>query len=301
MTEYVTDSQRAMTAGIAAIVAALLASGISAVLAALLPPTLFTHFLLTLALTLLAFSAWVIYRLYGLMNTSYALDRNAFVIRHGLVREIVPMGNVQRVIAAADIADGLRMVRLPLPDWWIGSGSHPELGRVHFYANAPLAQQLIIVTADSNYAISPRDAEGFLEAFRARFKMGPTQPVQPAYLRPRFMEWAFWSDRLAHLLIIIAIGLSALLFAVGFARYPALGSQVVLHFNMMGIPDRFGSPATVFGPAIISLLLFGLNFAVALLVYWRGERLAAYLMWGGSAIVQLFFLIAVLTVAFTPV
>jgi len=94
--------------------------------------------------------------------------------------------------------------------------------------------------------------------------------------------------------------LNALLFAIGFARYPALGNQVVLHFNALGVADRFAPINQVFGPAIISLLLFGLNSLFALLVYWRGDKLAAYLAWGGSAVVQLFFIITMLTVAFTP-
>jgi hypothetical protein len=301
MTEFETDSRRAMMVGITAIIVLLLGIFVCAALAVLLPRSLITHALITIALLMAALIAWLGYHIYALMNISYALDRNAFVIRHGPIREIVPMGNVQRVIAAADIEPGLHKLRIPLPDWWIGQGSHPELGKIHFYANAPLKKQLIIVTADANYAISPFDTDAFIEAFRARFQMGPTQPIQPARLLPRFMQWPIWSDRLARTLVAIAIGLNAVLFAIGFARYPALSNQVVLHFNVLGTPDRFASINQVFGPATISLLLFGVNSLFALLVYWRGDKLAAYLAWGGSAVVQLFFLIAMLTVAFTPV
>ena len=299
MTVFDTDSRRALGFGI--LVAAALAIGILAAiaLALLLPRSLVTHFLITLALAMLFAIGWLAYYAYALANTNYALDRNAFVIRHGLVREIIPMGNVQRVIAASDVASGLKIVRVPLPGWWVGQGSHPALGKITFYANAPLSQQFIIVTSDASYAISPRDRDEFLEAFRVRFQMGPTQTVQPVRLAPPVMRWPIWQDRVALTLVLIAISLNALLFAVGFARDPALPAQVVLHFSAAGIPDRLGARDQVFGPALIALMLLLLNFAVASIIYLRGEKLAAYLAWGGSALIQLMFLIAVVTVAVT--
>ena len=103
-----------------------------------------------------------------------------------------------------------------------------------------------------------------------------------------FWEWF-------HRLWARSIGL---VFAIGFARYPALPSQLVLHFGAAGAPDRTGPPSQVFGPAVIAFQLFVINLLIALGVYSRGEKLAAYLAWGGSAIVQLFFLIAMVTVAF---
>jgi hypothetical protein len=294
-----TNSRRTTAYGLVAIAALALGILISVALAVVLPRSIITHALLSLALGMLIMIGWVGYHVYALAHTSYALDRNSFVIRWGPIREIIPMGDVQRVIAASDLGADLRLARVPLPNWWIGKGRHPALGKIHFYANAPLNSQVIIVTADASYAISPFDSEGFIEAFRVRFQMGPTQTVRPASLRPAFMMWPIWRDHVAHLLILAAIGLNALLFAVGFARYPALPNQVVLHFDTFGLPDRVGPRSQVFGPAIISLQLFIINFLIALGVYWRGEKLAAYLAWGGSAAIQLLFLIAMITVAFT--
>ena len=299
MIVFNTNPRRAIIAGAVVIVALLIGIAVAGALAIKLPTTIFTHILITLILVMLGAMAWLAYNMVALANISYALDRNAFVIRWGSVREIVPMGDVQRVIAASNIAAGLKYTGAPLPGWWIGRGSHPALGEIRFCSNAPLNRQLIVVTPDMNYAISPADIDKFLEAFRARFDMGPTQAVQAAHLVPRIMTWPFWGDRLAHTLILIAIGLNAVLFAIGFARYPALPPQVVLHFDAAGAPDRFAPQNQVFGPAIIAFELFIINFLIALGVYSRGEKLAAYLAWGGSAIVQLLFLIAMITVAFT--
>ncbi len=299
MTVFETDSRRALGYGIAAIAA--LAIGILAAIALvlLLPHSIFTYLLITLALVMALAIGWLGYHTFALANTVYALDRNAFVIRHGLVREIIPMGNVQRVVAGTDVAVGLRFRRIPLPGWWIGQGFHPALGKVMFYSGVPLARQIIVVTADANYAISPRDRDAFLSAFRMRFQMGPTQPVQPVRLVPSFMNWPLWSDHVALVMILVAAAMNALLFAVGFARFPELLAGVVLHFSAAGTPDRFGTPDQALGPALIALILLVLNTAVALAIYLRGEKLAAYLAWGGSVLVQLLFLIAMLTVTFT--
>lgn len=298
MTVFDTDSRLAVRYGILAIAVLFLGIFAAIALAVLLPRTLITFFVITLAVLMLAGIGWLAYHTFALSNTDYALDRNAFVIRHGPVREIIPMGNVQRVIAASDIAAGLKHLRVPLPGWWMGKGYHPELGKITFYANSPLDQQVIIVTADENYAISPRNHDEFLEAFRIRFQMGPTQTVQQVRLMPPLLRLPLWSDRVALSLILIAIGLNALMFAVSFARYPALSGQVILHFNAQGIPDRFGPPDQVFGPAVIAIQLLVINFFVSLAVYLRGDKLAAYLTSGGAILVQALFLIAVFTVAF---
>jgi hypothetical protein len=295
---FETNARRAVINGIAAIVALVLGIGVVVALAVILPRTIITFFLITLVVAMLIAIIWLGYHTYALAHTSYALDRNSFVIRWGPIREIIPMGDVQRVIAAADLGPNLKLLRVPLPNWWIGSGRHPELGKINFYSNAPLSRQVIIVTPDLSYAISPYDVEGFLEAFRVRFEMGPTQAVRPARLTPRFMGWPIWQDRVAQWLVLIAIALNAVLFAATFARYPALPNQIVLHFDALGAPDRFGGRPLVFAPPIIALQLFVVNFFIALGVYVRGERLAAYLAWGGSAIIQLLFLVATITIAF---
>lgn len=298
MTLFETNARRAVTAGLLAIAVLAVGMIIAVALAFLLPRSLMTFLLITAALGMLAAAIWAGYHTYVLSNISYALDRNSFVIRWGPVREVVPMGDVQRVIAASDIGQELRLLRPPLPDWWIGEGHHPALGQITFYSNAPLEQQLVIVTPDFSYAISPRDTDEFLDAFRVRFQMGPTQTVRAARLMPNLMSWPIWHDRVARLLVLIAIALNALLFAISFARYPALSNQVVLHFDALGIADRFGPRSQVFAPPIIALQLCIVNFFIALGIYWRGERLAAYLAWGGSCIIQVLFAVATLTVAF---
>ena len=292
------DSRQALLSGALSIAAALAGTAAAVALAFSLPVSLVTFALALLAAGLLAFAAWAAYQTYSLSHTSYAVDRNSFVVRWGGIREIVPMGDVQRVMPAVDIAGALEFRRLPLPGWWSGEGRHPELGRVRLYATAPLDQQVVIVTPGTCYAISPPDLPEFVAAFDVRFRMGPMQAVRAARLSPAVMNARLWREPATLVLLLLPILVNALIFGLAFARYPALQEPIVLHFNAAGAPDRFGQAAQVFGPALIALGLLAVNLLLGLLIY-RLDRLAAYLLWGGNTGIQLLFLVAMITISFS--
>ncbi|MCS7059585.1 MAG: PH domain-containing protein [Anaerolineae bacterium] len=298
MVVFTAPTRPALIAGIAAMAAACAVLFTLLALAVALPKSLLTFVLITLALGLALFIGWAGWHTYALTHTSYAIDRNAFVIRYGPIRQVIPMGEVQRVIAGSDIAPDMRLLRLPLPGWWIGRGEHPALGKIDLFSTLPLERQIIIVTQAGAYGVSPASMEDFVEAFRVRFQMGPTQLVQPARLQPAFMKWSIWKSPITLGLIVAPIVLNALVFAVSFALFPSLPEQIALHFDASGAPDRFGSPAQIFGPGLIGLGLLIVNLALGAVIY-RGERLAAYLIWGGSSGIQLALLVATLTLAFS--
>lgn len=299
MSVFETDSRLPFTAGIIAIIASV-GGAVAAVIGAFLTPVSIVTFLFVLVtLLLLVLAGWMGWQLVGYVRSSYALDRNAFVIRWGPIREIVPMADVQRVIAAADIADGLRFRRFPLPGWWRGSGRHPALGKLEFYATEPLSNQIVVITPERNYVISPYDAEAFLDSFKARFDMRPTQPVSHSRAAPGFLSWHFWRDRAAHILLIAAIALNLGLFGLSMARYPSAPAQVPLHFDAAGIPDRVGPRTQLFTPAFVALALLTVSIALGVALYARKERLLAYLLWGGNAAVQAMFAVAAVTIGFS--
>ncbi len=296
MVIFATNSRQALISGAAAIGAAALALLVALALAIALPVSFLTFALMLLALGLAAFVGWAAYHTYALAHTSYAIDRNAFVIRWGPIREIIPMGDVQRVIAGSDIAADVRLLRLPLPGWWIGRGWHPALGKLHFFSAAPPEEQIIIVTQAAGYAVSPQDAQAFVDAFRVRFQMGPTQIVRPTRLLPAVMTWPIWKNPATLALIALPVALNALVFGVSFALFPGLPAQIALHFDAAGTPDRFGGQGQIFGPAVIGLGLALVNLAIGAAAY-RRDRLAAWLAWGGSAGVQIALLVATITLA----
>ncbi len=299
MSIFETDSRLPFTGGILAILSALIGAAAAAVGIYLAPLSGLTFVLLVLALGFLGVVLWLSWQLYGYLNSSYAVDRNAFVIRWGVTREIIPMGDVQRVIAASEIAQGLRLRRIPLAGWWRGTGAHPALGTVSYYATDAPDKQIVVVTADRNFVVTPYDAEAFLDAFKARFEMQPTQPVVYSRVTPNFLEWAFWSDKIAQFLILAAFALNLGAFGIGLFRFPDVSGQVPLHFDARGMADRLVPRTQLFTPAYVGLALLIISVALGFALYGRKERLLAYLVWGGSMAIQALFAVAIITVGFS--
>jgi hypothetical protein len=209
------------------------------------------------------------------------------------------MGEVQRLIAGEDVADELRLLRVPLPGWWFGVGRHPALGKVRFYATGSPDQQIVIVTPECSYVVSPYDDEAFVESFRIRLEMRPTQNVAHARLLPAFANWRIWRDKTALTLLILGIALNLGVFGLSAARFPAAPAQVALHFDANGIADRFGDKSQLFIPPLLGFITLSVSAALGLMLYVKGEALAAFMMWGGSAAIQALFLVAALTLGFS--
>lgn len=293
---FETDPSTAMRSGIIACVAAGLIGVVCLVFAALVPPTILNVLLLGLAVAAFVTLAWLIWMMRGLNALSYSLDRNSFVIRHGNAREIIPMAEVQRIIPALDIADGARIRRVPLPDWWVCEGTHPALGPIRFYATGPLEHQSIIVTPDVSFGVSPFDLDAFDEAFETRLAMRPTQEVAFARIVPGIRSSPLWSDRLARVMVGLGLLVFVMLLAIAFGGYAALPRSIPLHFNNAGQVDRFGSASSVFGLAAIAFGALVGNTLLGAFLFRANERLAGYLAWGGGILVQLFFGVAAATV-----
>ncbi|WP_169239952.1 PH domain-containing protein [Candidatus Roseilinea sp. NK_OTU-006] len=299
MNVFEVDSRLAFTSGVIATVIAVFGAIASAIAAALVPLSGLTFLFVVSAIALLALAIWLGYHTYQLAYASYSLDRNAFVIRWGALREVVPMGDVQRVIAAEEVADELRLLRVPLPGWWFGVGSHPALGKVRFYATEPPEQQIIVVTPECSYAVSPYDGEAFSDAFRIRLEMRPTQNVTHARLLPGFANWRIWRDKTALTLLILAVALNLALFGFSAMRFPAASAQIALHFDASGSVDRLGEKSQLFVPPALGLITLAISLVAGLGLYRKGETLAAFMIWGGSAATQLLFFVAALTLGFT--
>ena len=299
MNVFDADSRLAFTSGAIAAGACVFGAIALIVAAALVPMSLSTALFVFAAFGLLALAGWLAFKSYQLFTASYSLDRNAFVIRWGQTREVVPMGDVQRVIPGDELEKGLRFLHMPLPGWWFGEASHPALGRIRMYATAPLSDQVIVVTPERSYAVSPFDAEAFLDAFRTRLEMRPTQNVSYARLLPAYASWPILNDSVAWVLLILAVALNLCLFGLSAGRFPAAPAQIALHFNAVGLADRFGEKSQLFVPPILGLVTLAIGIGAGLWLYRKGDRLAAFLLWGGCAVVQLFFFVATATLGFT--
>ncbi len=137
-----------------AIAVVLIGATVGLVVAAVMAPLSLRVFLLGLGACLtLGLAIRVLYQLWGLINASYELDRNALTIRWGPVEHQVPMGSVIDVISGARLKD-LR-VRLSLR--W--PGCFVALGRASgIEASDPASEDSSDIAAATS-TVSDADAE----------------------------------------------------------------------------------------------------------------------------------------------
>jgi hypothetical protein len=231
------------------------------------------------------------YWLSSLVGMRYTLDRNGLMITCGAAKQIIPMSSIQRVTPGAGHTLEGRMLGVRWPGYWLGHGHLAELGLTLFYATVPLEEQLLVVTPTLTYAISPADVEAFTQAFEARSQLGPLKRWAQESQQARFASWPIWGDRVGHVLLGLGLLLNAGLFACLCCRYSGLPAIVPLHFDAAGVVDRSGARSSLFGLPLIGLLLWGGNGALGLLLRSR-ERVAAYMLWGGTLLVQVLLIAA---------
>lgn len=250
-------------------------------------PITFGTFIVGVAATLgLVLVGLIGYWVYGLAGASYKLDRNALVIHWGTSRQVIPTGAIERVFTGDDLEGGVRFYGGRWPGHWVGYGELEDAGPTLFYATRPLREQIFIATPGLVYAVSPGKREAFLESLRQRVDMGPTQALKQSSQRPSVLEWAIWQDWLG--LTLLGAGATALIALVATVsfRFPSLPIVIPLHFGASGAPDRLGPRAEIFLVPLIGLLALLINGALGAALY-RRNRLASYILWGSSILLQL--------------
>ncbi len=225
------------------------------------------------------------YRSVGAFTMEYWVDRDGVTLRWGATQQVVPMGIIRRIQRGGKAGGSRRK-----PWHW----PCPErrrcrcegLGVVNSYASRPLDQQLILVTDGESYGISPVDPEGFLGALQERFALGVARVVPPELRRPPLWTWSLWRDRAA--LFLIGAGLVGVLILFGSlsVRFPNLSSDLPLHFDVAGLPDRIAPKMGLFALPTIGLLAWGANLIAGIWTYRRVQAGSAYLLWGGALVVE---------------
>lgn len=243
-------------------------------------------FLMTLAgLGCLTIAGYLGLRTFNVFTLEYWVDRDAVTLVWGGTRQIVPLAQIKRIVLAPQ-----GQAAHPARPWhWPCTNrrriEHAKFGIVNAYATQPLAQQIVLVTPGESFSLSPADPQGFLRALQERFALGGR--VLPAELRrPPLWTWPLWRDRFA--LFLIGAGLlgTLLMFGLLCFRFPALSSDLPLHFDINGLPDRIAPKANLFALPVISLLIWLFNTTVGVWLYRRVQQGAAYLLWGGALAVQ---------------
>lgn len=225
------------------------------------------------------------YWLWGLLSLRYALDRNSLAITFAGSTHIIPTPRITTVIPGGEL-QAMTVQGLRWPGLTIGQAEAPGVGRTLVFATRPQAEQVVVVTPDGSYAISPRNPAQFIEEVKTRQRLGPTEYLAQTVRTTPLLALAVWRDRLALGLVGVAGVMCLALFAWVALRYQALPAELVLRGALL--PRGAALVLPLIGGAALAV-----NSVMAALVHER-ERPAALIALGGAVAAQAFLWVAAL-------
>lgn len=231
------------------------------------------------------------YWIYDFSQLGYEFDRNRLVIRTAGTQQIVPTGSIERVIDGREAQPRARMQSLTWPGYCVGQGQIEGVGLTLFYAVGPPPVQAIVVTPSLAYGISVDDMESFSEVFATFQEIGPSTEVEQRSGQAPYVEWDIWHDRLAQGALLAGIVVNLVLFGLLLFRYPALPDAIPMHWDATGSVDRIALRQEAFALPVFGLITLLVNDGLGAAFYPR-QRIASYLLWSGTVLVQLLFLLA---------
>lgn len=232
-------------------------------------------------------AGYLCYRAICAFTLEYWVTRDGVILVWGLTQQVVPMGRIRRIQRGAQVVGVGRLWPWHWPYTERRRLWGAEVGVVNSYATRPLSEQIILVTDEECYGLSPADPEEFLDALQARYALGVARELPLELRRPPLWTWPLWRDRTAQ--VLSAIGLIGLLLMFGVLafRYPSLPADVPLHFDASGRPDRIAAKSGLFALPLIGLLAWLTNGVAGVVLYRRDQRHAAYLLWAGAVLVEI--------------
>lgn len=230
---------------------------------------------------------YVLYRTWVAFSLEYWIDRNAITVRWADVRQTIPLAGVRQIVVNSEEVTDARTWWMDWPARYVHHGRPHETGHLALLASRPPEQCVILDAGEHAFALSPQAPDDFIEAVQERVLMGPVANVQLAAQRALDPVRILNTDRLG--LILIAAGLlgSVLLFGALMVRFPGLPGVMAVRYSAEGIPELVRSKETLFLLPLIGLVAWIVNGLWGLIMAMRRQRPGAYLLWGGTLVVQL--------------
>ncbi len=225
----------------------------------------------------------------------YHINRNGLEIEWGLGQQRIPFDNIKQIVFGKNLAENAAYRGINLAGLRFGNGDLAGYGALKFRTTAPIESSLLIVTVDQSYVISPNQPENFLKAWQTRQPLGPTQSWTEGAYRNWPLNIPVLNDQLMWALLgAAAFLLLSLLGSISFnyADYPG---ALPVHFDTLGRADRIAPKIELFILPAVGGIVWLVNAVLGTLVYPK-ERVAAYLLWGSTAVMQFCLWIALLTI-----
>jgi len=239
------------------------------------------NFLLDMLIALVLFAPLPLlaYRLYALLNGSYILRREGLMIRWGLRREDIPLDSIEWMRPANEVGFRLPLPWLRWPGALVGRRTVPELGMVE-YLGSDLHHMILVATTSRVFAISPEDTKGFMAAFQRVNELGSLTTIEAQSVYPRVFIGRVWEDPLARGLIGGSFLVGLILLTGAAIAVPGL--DVIQWIE----PGSTAPGERLLLLPVLNGLIWLFNLAVGTFLFRRGgdQRIAAYLLWGTSAL-----------------
>ncbi|MEI7645477.1 MAG: PH domain-containing protein [Chloroflexales bacterium] len=234
------------------------------------------------------------YRVAAALTLAYGVDRNGFYIFWLGNRAVVPLAQIESVEVGVGMREGAGSLARSI-GYYHGSVRLPEGKVVQRFTSVPLAQSLILHTPGDSFAISPADAETFVQELEQRRRIGVILQLSSGIEVGRAFFYAFWEDRVVRVALLTAVGLSLLLMGWLAAIYPGMPAMIDLRTDAEGVALALRPRhQMIFLPlAAVAILLINTGFGLSL--YSRTPA-GARLLQIASALAQILFAVAILTI-----
>ena len=244
-------------------------------------------------LGLLGLLVLVVYRAYALFHASYTIEREGLRIRWGLRREDIPLTEMEWVRPAHELIAPLKRPSFSMQGALLGMTRHPDLGEVEFIAS-DYDSLVVVETANQVLALSPEDAERFVQTFQRTLEMGSITPIEAYTAQPAEFIQSVFTRRFARVTLISSLLLTLLLAVLTSLLIPY--RQIV----SMGI-DAAGRPlAPVAANHLLILPLLGGAAWIADVVlgfyffHEEDQHYVSFLLWSGAVLTPVLLMIALL-------
>jgi len=260
--------------------------GIWQISEALVGPQLLLY-ILTILIALTAVPL-LVYRYYALRNSSYTLTRDGIYIQWGWRNESIPMNHIHWVHPAHDLETPLHAPRFRWPGSVMGKRTFSRGPSVEFMASQE-KNLIVIATTHHYYAISPQDVNQFLTAFHQLTELGSLQNIPQQSTSSTILLTMIWQQKPAFYTILAGFLLNLTLLAWTLLVIPR-HTQISLGFTPQGIPHTPLDSVRLILLPILNALCYFTNLILGLFLFrTKQTKLWAYLLWGSSVLIALFF------------
>ncbi len=224
------------------------------------------------------------------LRLRYRLDRNGIRIWWGGSQWVIPINHIQAITPVTRLMGDWEREQLCRHRTWLGGWTRCKPLRdgrmVIWRSNESLEKSIAVLTATHVYIISPEQSENFIQSWRERQHLGPTQSWREEERRAHWFASPIWNDRVVWGLMGGTLVTSLALFGTMALAYPRLPEQLTLHFDVLGQPDRIGQRGDILHLPVAALAMLVVDLGLGFAVY-RRDRVAAYLIWAGGILLQM--------------